>query len=344
MGDRKKILIFLIIVVFILGSVSLGLFLGCRHENTGQQQEKSAPANNTLRIEEKRIKEHIVKLISEDFQGRRAGTQGEAEAALYLAQELKSYGLEPLGDKGSYFQTFPIPNSSLRWEGKRLVFFHNDNGERLLSDNVVGLIKGFQRPEEYILLSAHYDHLGKWQNELYPGANDNASGVGAVLEIARALSQSKDLPCSVIIAFWGAEEMGLIGSKFFVNNPSIDPKKIKMAINLDSIGSGTENDFLLWSAGPSQVTHGLYLSWQKWEGINLTRQDNPRNTSDHEALAQAAIPAVTILSSDWLINNHTVLDNLKYINFEKITFLSQNLLEFLTSSEIVDFLDEGKNA
>lgn len=344
MGERKRFLFFLIIVAFILGSVSLGLFVGCRHENPRQQQEKAAPVNDSSRIEEKGIREHIVKLTSEDFQGRRAGTQGEAEAALYLAQELKNYGFEPLGEQGSYFQSFPIPVSDLKWEEKRLVFFLRDNGEKLLSDNVLGVVKSSQRPEEYVLLSAHYDHLGRWRNELYPGANDNASGVSAVLEIARTLSQRKDLPCSVIIAFWGAEEMGLIGSKFFANNPPIDLKKIKMAINLDSIGSGTENDFLFWSAGPSQVTQGLYLSWQKWEGISLTRQDNPRNTSDHEALAQASIPAVTILSSDWLINNHTALDELKYVNFKKVTFLSQNLLDFLTSSEIVEFLDKGKNA
>jgi hypothetical protein len=340
---KNRLVLFLLIMVF--AGIIPGVFFGCQN-NDNKEQQSSPPASININsiIEEKRIRQYITKLTSEDFQGRRAGTSGEAEAALYLAQELKKQGLEPLGDKGTFFQSFPIPEAGLRWQENRLVFFLQEDNRRLLSDNIIGVLKSAQRPEEYILLSAHYDHLGVWQNQLYPGANDNASGVSAVLEMTRILSsQQKELPYSIIVAFWSAEEMGLLGSNYFVENPPVDLKKVKLAINLDSIGSGTENDFLFWSAGPAMVTDGLYSSWQKWQEINFTKQETTHNTSDHEALAKAYIPAVTVLSDDWLVNNHSALDKVENINYKKITFFSQKVIDFIFSPEVIELLKIDKN-
>lgn len=341
MGINKRLLVLTFFIIFVLGSIVLGVFMGCQLKDPDRQLKAAQPQINddSYHIDEKRIKEHIRKLASKDFEGRRAGSRGDAEASLYLAQELKEYGLEPLGDKGTFFQSFPIPGADLRWDNKRLVFYLKDNGNTLLSDNVLGVIKSSKRPEEYVLLSAHFDHLGQWQNRLYPGANDNASGVGAVLEMARVLSsQKKDLPYSIIVAFWGAEEMGLIGSKYFIDNPPLDLKKIYLAINLDSIGSGNENHFLYWSAGPRQVTDELYSRWQNREQLVISRQDTTHNTSDHEALGRASIPAVTILSDNWLVNNHTHLDVPDRINSKKTAFLARQIIDFITSPEITELL------
>jgi len=320
-------------IIILFCTMALGLVLGCQSSNRGQNLKPLNSDQAMVRVEKDGIKRHIEKLTAQEFQGRRAGTQGEAEAALYLAGELKKLGLKPLGDKDTYFQTFPVPHTGLKWEENRLVFYLKDNNSQLFSDNVLGLIESEARPEEYILLSAHFDHLGVWENQLYPGANDNASGVSAVLELARVLKNRENLPYSIIVAFWGGEEMGLIGSNYFCDNPTVDLKKIKLNINLDSIGSGAKNDFLFWSEGPNEITDSLFIQWQKWEDMDLSRQAPSHNTSDHKALARAKIPAVTILAKDWLTGNHTTRDNPLMLNYQKIVFLAQNLAEFLSSSE-----------
>lgn len=335
---RFNVLAVGIIIIFYF-FISLGLFLGCKSSTKEPELKLSNQEEKAVKVEENRIKQHIEKLTSSDFQGRRAGTHGEAEAALYLAQALKNLDLKPLGDKNTYFQSFPLPGMDLRREANRLVFFQKDAYSQLISDNVLGLIESSLRPHEYILLSAHFDHLGVWANELYPGANDNASGVGAILEIARVLKQKEDLPYSVIIAFWGAEEMGLIGSNYFVDNPTIELDKIKFALNLDSIGTGNKNDFLFWSEGPSIVTDAIYNEWQKRQEISLLRQKSSVNTSDHKAIAQGQIPAVTILAADWLKGNHCTQDKAHLLNYEKIVSISQIVFEFLSSLEIVQFFE-----
>jgi len=334
---QKRFFVFLLGIIIVFCIISLGVFLGCQPYEKEQQLKPLSQDKASVTVEKDKIKQHIDKLTSNDFQGRRAGTTGEAEAALYLAEELKKLNLRPLGNKNTYFQTFPIPHTGLRWEEKRLVFYLKDTNSQLFTDNVLGLIEGSSKSDEYILLSAHFDHMGIWENQLYPGANDNASGVGAVLEIARVLKSTKDLPYSIIIAFWGGEEMGLIGSNFFVERPTVELSKVKLAINFDSIGSGAKNDFLFWTDGPQKVTDNLYNQWKKWQDVDFYRQETSANTSDHKSLGRAQIPAVTILAKDWLNGNHTTQDNAIVLNYQKIAYLAQKVSEFLSSPEALFF-------
>jgi aminopeptidase YwaD len=113
--------------------------------------------------------------------------------------------------------------------------------EDRLTSNVLGVIPGSSKPGEYVLIGAHYDHLGEIRGEVYPGANDNAAGVAVVLELARVLSQYGETHLqrrSIIFAAWTAEEEGLFGSDHFVKTHQKLLPKIKMVLNLDMPGAG----------------------------------------------------------------------------------------------------------
>jgi aminopeptidase YwaD len=108
------------------------------------------------------------------------------------------------------------------------------------TQNVVGMVEGTQYPDSFIVFTAHYDHLGMMGSEAcFYGANDNASGISVMLDMARHY-KAKALPVSVVFIAFAAEEAGLIGSEFFVNNPMLDLKKIRFLINMDLMGNGDE--------------------------------------------------------------------------------------------------------
>jgi len=337
---KKQLIIFWGLLCIYSFTIAFGFVLGCQKapESNDKKPKASVPAQKTkFIVEKKEIKIYVTKLTDEKFAGRRAGTRGEAEAALYLAQQFKKIGLKPGGENNTYFQSFPIPRTGIRQDEKRAKFYILSDKSELLADNVLGIIESKKRPTQYILLSAHFDHLGVWKNKLYPGANDNASGVAAILEITRALKEKEEeLPYSFLIAFWSGEEMGLLGSNYFINHPTIQLKNIKLAINLDSIGIGPDNDFILWSEAPEQqIITDLKTELSKWENINFTSQYSTENTSDHQALAQGDIPALTILAENWLDSNHSPLDSPVLLNFNKITTLAEKIVNFVGSAEIV---------
>ena len=152
--------------------------------------------------------------------GRRAYTEDEIEVADYLVAELEKEGLDPYGEVRRH--VFPV--------GK------------LKSQNVLGVVRcdGCDKPEEYIVLGAHYDHMGNMPDGLYLGAEDNASGVAVVLEIGRALmSRRNELGRSVLLAFFGAEEMGLKGSRAMVRDEALHPDRWRAMVNVDMIGRRT---------------------------------------------------------------------------------------------------------
>ncbi|MFZ5944162.1 MAG: M28 family metallopeptidase [Bacillota bacterium] len=339
--NKSKILtgsVYSLIVILVIG---LGLFIGCQPARKQLTQEEKGLKPQTV-LEKENIKKHIKILTSKELEGRRAGTSGDGETVLYLAQELKKMNLKPLGKNTTYFQTFHLPLTGLKWEDNRLVYYLINEKSKLLTDNVLALLESPVRPGEYIIISAHHDHLGSLDNQLYPGANDNASGVAAVLEMARVLKSKEHLPYSVIIAFWGGEEMGLLGSSYFVENPVVDPAQVRMVINLDSIGSGADNDFIIWNGDAGKIVQGIYSHLQELEGGEFVLENTTQNSSDHKPFSQAQIPAITILAANWLNKNHTSLDNQVLINYDKIFFLAKNLIDYLTSEDIVNLLESNR--
>jgi hypothetical protein len=176
-----------------------------------------------------RMLEDVSVLAADSMEGRRTGTEGNAMARHYLEGRFADIGLRSFGD--GYRQSFR---------------FTNRQGEELVGHNLVGYVAGTRHPERYLVLTAHYDHLGIRDGQTYNGADDNASGTAGILAIAEWLTRHPP-EHSVIIAALDAEEMGLQGARAFVAAPPVLVDAIVMNINLDMV-SRNENDEL-YAAG-----------------------------------------------------------------------------------------------
>jgi aminopeptidase YwaD len=267
----------------------------------------------------------IVALTTVEMEGRRAGSVGEGRASQYLVKELSSLGLKPMGDRTeSYAHVFTIPPVKEVVVGGRLTFTAGPIRElRTPSMNLLGALIG-EQSEEVLLLSAHYDHLGTYQGEVYPGANDNASGVGCILHVLRRLIQERQTPKkTIVIAFWSAEEMGFVGSNAFVNSPSFPLKEIQVVINVDTIGNGKVGKFALWSDGEQNLAVKTIQKAALQSGVSVNLVPNQGHNSDHVSFSNAGIPAVTFMAQDWLQGNHTPKDTIKNINHKQVELATE---------------------
>lgn len=220
-------------------------------------------------ITENEIKDHILFLASEQNAGRYPGTKANRDVVSYIIKDFKKQGLLPLGK--NYKQKF---KARLRV----------DEGvpEKPLANtcNVIAYLKGHDPllKEEYIILGAHYDHLGlggpssksDQRNTIYYGADDNASGTAALLEIAEKVASNKDLlKRSVIFIAFGAEEQGLLGSQYFVDHPLVPLSQIKLMINMDMVGRlNSENHVYMNGAGT--FPGGVEFMQKLGESLSLT--------------------------------------------------------------------------
>ena len=169
-------------------------------------------------------------LSLDSYEGRKTGTKGAEMARTYLTGRLQKIGLKPYPGMSSYEQSFEVKgrNGAAAIEGK----------------NLIAYIPG--KTDNVIVISAHYDHIGVIKNEVFNGADDNASGVAGLLQFAKHFS--KDRPNNTLIfAIFDAEEMGLLGAKAFVAKPPVALEKIKLNINMDMISHNDKGE--LYAAG-----------------------------------------------------------------------------------------------
>jgi Zn-dependent M28 family amino/carboxypeptidase len=182
------------------------------------------------------IQTHIEYLASDKLAGREPGTKGEKLAYTYLQNEFKKYGLKPMGSKG-YLQPFTY---------KTMLTPHDTvaNGKKKNGTNVIGFLDN--GAEKTIVIGAHFDHLGNHEHSssldkdkklIHNGADDNASGTSGVLALAKYYAgNGVTEKCNFLFMCYSAEEDGLIGSKYFTNNPTFDLTKISCMLNMDMIG------------------------------------------------------------------------------------------------------------
>ena len=232
-------------------------------------------------VTEKELRSHVHFLASDTLEGREAGTEGGYAAASYIVQELKKYKLKPQDEDGDFFQYF---NHNYR--------------------NILAVIPGSDKKlkDEYILIGAHYDHVGYGTRTnsrgpvgyIHNGADDNASGTAGLLEVAEALSLLKTpLKRSVLIAFWDSEEKGLVGSRFFVQHPTVDLKQMKLAINADMIGRLRAKSFEFYGW---RTAIGLrdWATAQNTSKLHMKFTYEYRADSDHWPFFKQGIPSVMI--------------------------------------------------
>lgn len=195
------------------------------------------------------VVEHIGFLASGKMAGRAAGTSQAREVADYIAAEFESYGLEPFKSV-NFFQPFRIPLSSQSVRNAR-PHVHRTNGstpynhpqqqKELDACNVVGYVPAKVKNAPYIIVGAHFDHIGVQGDKFYPGADDNASGVAGMLAIAKAFGkryrEKNDLNHNVVFVAFDGNNHSLIGSRTFLARKGIPSYKVEFMVNLDQIGS-----------------------------------------------------------------------------------------------------------
>ncbi len=294
------------------------IILGVDHNPVPVPKAETTSENTWV----KKMVEDIRVLTSPEMEGRRGGTTGETRAALYIMEQLQQLGLEELGENG-YFQVFTIPPMEERFIKGRALFRPSTEGLKMPSCNILAGLEG-KNKDEKIILSAHFDHLGIFNGQLCPGANDNASGVSCVLEIMRRLkedqTQGKQPEKSIMAVFWGAEEMGYLGSRHFVDHPTVPLEQIKGVINLDSVANGSANSFIIWTNKNSPLAAKIQKIGQE-KNAHIKIQEKHTHFSDEVSFKKTSIPALTILSKEWLTKNHTPEDNLSQINEEKLDLI-----------------------
>jgi hypothetical protein len=275
------------------------------------------------------IQKHINFLASDDLEGRGTGTLGEIKAANYIASIFKNAGLIPAGIEGSYFQPFQVTVSI---EG---------NAHQLTSRNVMGFLDN--QASKTIVIGAHYDHLGRGyqgsslspdsQNKIHNGADDNASGTTGLIELARyfAGNHVKELHNYLFIAFSG-EELGLLGSKFFTNYPTVPLNTISCMINMDMIGRYMDDKGIVVSGwGTSPVWGQLIPDIAKNHNIRYTIDSSGVGASDHTSFYLKDIPVVQFFTGSHG-DYHKISDDADKINAAgeaKILSLIAALLEKL---------------
>ena len=267
-------------------------------------------------ISEKFVKQHIYTLSNDSMQGRKAGTDGIEKAAKYIESEFKRIGLKSFnGD--SFRQEFRFANP------------RSSNSELLTLTNVIGLLEGSKMKNEYVIISAHYDHLGKKDvgegDLIFNGANDNASGVAAVLMLAEYFKKANINKRSLLFVAFTAEEMGLVGSNYF--GKTISPDSIIAGINIEMIGK--ESPFgpnSAWLTGFERSNFGTIIQ-KNLSGSNYKLYPDPYINyrlffrSDNASLARLGIPAHTFSTSpmDKDLDYHKVTDEARTLNIGTIT-------------------------
>jgi hypothetical protein len=230
---------------------------------------------------------HMNVLAHDSLEGRAIGTPGGAKARRYLIEAFTDAGLAPLG------ASFESPFTSRR-AGR------GGDTTTLKGVNLVGVVRGRTHRDKYIVVTAHYDHEGIRNGQVYNGADDNASGAGALVEIARQLIARPPENSVLIVAFDG-EERGLLGARAFVAAPPVPVSAMIMNVNMDMVGRNDKNE--LYAAGSSYypvlrpyldtlVTRSAIRLRIGHDDPNGPRQDNWTSQSDQGAFHAAKIPFI----------------------------------------------------
>jgi len=250
-----------------------------------------------------------------------ASVSGNVAAVLFHA--LPEGGLEKVQqdlDTGNpHVQGFALAGLTMTLSTKVL-------REKRTGHNVVGWLKPQREPSrDWLLIGAHFDHLGTGdrgnslagkdeKGQIHFGADDNASGVAAVLDMARRLSKVPR-PVNLALAFWSGEELGLLGSTRFIESEVLDPESIRAYINFDMVGRMSDGKLNLQSIGSSPDWPRLIERTNVVAGLDLTLQDDPYLPTDSTAFYQAGIPAIHFFTGSHE-NYHKPTDTADKINYE----------------------------
>ncbi len=241
------------------------------------------------------LKADLFALASPDMEGRAVGTPGGRKARAYVARRFAEIGLEPLG--GGFVRPFRFVHTSIK------ALWRRDRPYRLAFDdaaNVVGLVPGSAPDGRLLVVSSHYDHLGIRKGVLYPGADDDASGVAAMLALA-AWTKAHPLHHGVLFVAFDAEELGLRGSQALLAEPGFPLKRIDVDLSLDMLSRPEGGGLVVAGTAPYPRFRPLVEAAARQASIPVRlghdrplwrsgRVDDWTTGSDHGSFAAAGVP------------------------------------------------------
>ena len=288
------------------------------------------------KISEKQMTKDVEYLASDELEGRNTGSAGEAKAAEYVANRFKKLGLEPKGI-GNYYQVF-------RFKPKKNPHSTSEEEiEEMEGKNVIGYLDN--GAPTTIIIGAHFDHLGyggkgsgsksSTEGEIHNGADDNASGVAMLLQLASSLKKVADNNNYLFIAFSG-EEKGLFGSSYFAKNPTIDIDRVNYMFNMDMVGRlNAEKSLAVYGVGTSPVWKETLEKNNKF-AFELIYEESGVGPSDHTSFYLQDIPVLHFFTGQHE-DYHKPSDDADKINYEGMASISSYIYEV-----ILDLDDEMK--
>jgi len=267
-------------------------------------------AKATARLTANAMARHVRVLADDTFEGREAGKQGGRASAAYIIDQIEDLGFEPAGDNGTYFQSFGA--------GMR---------------NILALLPGRDPAlaREFVIVGAHYDHVGYGNSrnsygpygQVHNGADDNASGVAALIEMMATLQQLPERPRRpILIGFWDGEEKGLLGSRHFVRvrPAALADKTPVFCLNLDMVGRLRDRRLMIYGARTSSGLRSLVVGTNNTPGttgLELAFDWDILEDSDHYSFIAGRIPTV-MLHTGLHDQYHRPSDDIELVNHDGI--------------------------
>jgi len=270
--------------------------------------------------------EEVSYLASDELEGRQTGTKSEKMAANYISEKYNTYNLSPKGED-NFFQYFKAKI--------RMNPHSNKNTKEITGTNVIGFLD--HKQEETIIIGAHYDHIGygkfgslyDGKNEIHNGADDNASGVSIMINLANSLKEIKNYNY-LFIAFSG-EEHGLYGSSYYAKNPTIDLAKVRFMINFDMVGRlNEENTLAINGIGTSKDWKKIINNANSYN-FKLKTTESGIGPSDHTSFYLQDIPAIHLFTGQHE-DYHKPSDDVEKINFEGMYSIYEYVTKIIKES------------
>ena len=285
----------------------------------------------TEKTEDVSIKDDIAILASDSYEGRETGTKGEQEAADYISKRFKNLGLQPKGTT-EFYQTFSFkPKTDPHSE---VAFTNMAEDSTITGTNILGFIDN--KSDNTIIIGAHYDHLGFGsegslyrgeEKAIHNGADDNASGVAVMLNLITKLKKANTKNNYLFMAFSG-EEMGLLGSNYFVKNPTLDIKKVNYMINMDMVGRlKADSTLAVYGVGTSpRFKQSLMANNTQF---NLIEKESGVGPSDHTSFYLNDIPVLHFFTGQHE-DYHKPSDDSDKLNYDGMEAISSYIFDLIS--------------
>ena len=265
------------------------------------------------------VEEDVAFLASDALKGRATGSEDELKAAGYLAERLEDLGYVPKGEAQTYFQTFSFKGER---DPHKEIQYVSAGDSTLTGTNVIGFLDNMAG--KTIVLGAHYDHLGmggdgslhRGEVAIHNGADDNASGVAAVLQLGKILRDSLK-HCNVLLQFYSGEELGLLGSNYFTKNSTVPLEQMNYMINLDMVGRLRPDKTLSISGVGTSPLWNQTLNANN-PGFTLVTNESGIGPSDHTSFYLQDIPVLHFFTGQHE-DYHRPTDDYQKLNYAGIT-------------------------